>query len=70
MLSVCLRLLAPGGCLLVSINESHTQQWELERMARSAFSAEKICARLEPSRRPMEAPETRMPAGIWILRED
>ena len=70
MLAACLRLLAPGGCLLVSINESHTQRWELERMARSTLSAEKIRARLEPSRRPMEVPETRMPAGIWVLRED
>ena len=70
MVAACLRLLAPGGCLLVSINESHTQRWELERMARSALSAEKISARLEPSRRPAEVPLTRMPAGIWVLRED
>jgi hypothetical protein len=39
-------------------------------MARSALSAEKIRARLEPSRRPVEVPENRMPAGIWVLRED
>jgi 23S rRNA (cytosine1962-C5)-methyltransferase len=70
MLAACLRLLAPGGCLLVSINESHTQRWDLERIARSALSTEKIHAHLEPSRRPMEVPETRMPAGIWVLRED
>ena len=70
MLAACLRLLTPGGGLLVSINQSHTQPWQLERIARSALSAEKIRARLEPSRRPAEVPETRMPAGIWILRED
>lgn len=70
MVTACLTLLAPGGCLLVSINESHTQRGELERMARSALSAKKIRARLEPSRRPLEVPEIRMPAGIWVLRED
>ena len=70
MIAACLRLLAKGGCLLVSINESHTQRWELERLTRAALSAEKISARLEPSRRPVEVPETRMPAGIWVLRED
>jgi len=70
MIGACLRLLAQGGCLLVSINESHTQRRELERRTRAALAAEKIPARLEPSRRPVEVPETRMPAGIWILRED
>ena len=70
LVTACLGLLAPGGCLLISINESHTQRWELERMTRSILSAEKIRARLEPSRRPTEVPEIRMPAGIWVLRED
>jgi 23S rRNA (cytosine1962-C5)-methyltransferase len=70
MVTACLTLLAPGGCLLISINESHTQRSELERLARSALSAKKIRARLEPSRCPPEVPEARMPAGIWVLRED
>jgi len=70
MIAACLRLLSKGGGLLVSINESHTRRWDLERMSRFALSAERIRARLEPSRRPVEVPETRMPAGIWVLRED
>jgi len=70
LIASCLRLLAKEGGLLVSINEATTRRGELERMARSALSAEKIRARLEPSRRPTEVPETRMPAGIWILREN
>jgi len=70
MVVACLRLLSPGGCLLVSINESNTRRWEIERLTRSALSAERIQARLEPSRRPVEVPETRMPAGLWVLRED
>ncbi|MBM4455324.1 MAG: hypothetical protein FJ411_02920 [Verrucomicrobia bacterium] len=70
MIAACLRLLAPGGSLLVSVNEARARRGELERTARFALSAEKIRARLEPSRRPIEVPETRMPAGIWILRED
>jgi len=70
MIAACLRLLTPGGCLLVSINESNTRAWELERMVRATLGAEKMRARLEPSRRPVEVPETRMPAGIWVLRED
>jgi 23S rRNA (cytosine1962-C5)-methyltransferase len=70
MLTTCLGLLAPGGCLLLSINQSHTQGWQLESIARSALAAQKIRARLEPSRRPPEVPAIRMPAGIWIFRED
>ncbi len=70
MVAACLKLLAPGGCLLVSINESNTRLWELERMVRATLGAEKVHARTEPSRRPVEVPETRMPAGLWVLRED
>ena len=70
MLLACLRLLAPRGSLLVSINDSETHPRDLETTARSLLRREKIRARLEPSRRPPEVPETRMPAGIWIFRED
>ena len=70
MLAACLRLLAPRGSLLVSINESETQSWELERRTRSVLQREKLRARIEPSRRPPEVPPSRMPAGLWLIRED
>jgi len=70
MLVGCLRLLAPRGSLLVSINESETRPWDLESTARSILRREKIRARLEPSRRPPEVPEIRMPSGVWVIRED
>ena len=70
MLAACLPLLAPQGSLLVSINDSEAQPWELERRTRSILGKTRIRARLEPSRRPAEVPTTRMPAGLWVLRED
>lgn len=70
MLTACLRLLAPGGALLISINESQTHLGELESRVRWLLQREKVRARLEPSRRPPEVPEVRMPAGLWLLRED
>ena len=70
MLAVCLRLLAPRGSLLLSINESETHPRELEGQVRSVLGREKVRARLQPSRRPPEVPETRMPAGVWVIRED
>ena len=70
MLLDCLHLLAPRGSLLVSINESTTRNQELEPWVRSVLSKEKYHIRLEPSRRPPEVPAVRMPAGLWIIRED
>ena len=70
MLSACLQLLAPQGALLVSINESQTRPGELEWQVRSHLQKTKIPARLEPSRRPPEVPSLRMPAGVWVIRED
>jgi 23S rRNA (cytosine1962-C5)-methyltransferase len=70
MLASCGRLLAPGGALLVSINESTTHLRDLERQVRSVLVQEKLSVRLEPSRRPVEVPATRMPAGLWVIRED
>ena len=70
MLEACLQLLAPQGSLLISINESETQPWELQRRTRSILLNRKIRARLEPSRRPAEVPAMRMPAGLWVIRED
>lgn len=70
MLVACLRLLAPRGLLLVSINESETRPGDLENRVRFLLQREKVPARLEPSRRPPEIPEMRMPAGVWIIRED
>ncbi|NDD56552.1 MAG: hypothetical protein EBZ44_02335 [Verrucomicrobia bacterium] len=70
MLSACFQLLAPRGALLVSINESNTRAGELERRIRSHLREREIQARLEPSRRPPEVPEIRMPTGIWVFRED
>ena len=70
MLAACLRLLAPRGSLLVSINESETHPRELEGQVRLVLGREKVRARLQPSRRPPEVPETRMPAGVWLIRED
>lgn len=70
MLIACLRLLAPRGALLISINESETRPEDLEKRVRSILQREKVPARLEPSRRPAEIPEIRMPAGVWVIRED
>jgi 23S rRNA (cytosine1962-C5)-methyltransferase len=70
MLASCGRLLAPGGALLVSINESTTHLRDLERQVRSVLVQEKLSARMEISRRPVEVPATRMPAGLWVIRED
>ena len=70
MLLDCLRLLAPRGSLLVSINDSKTRPRDLETMVRSILRQKKIAARLEPSRRPPEVPAIRMPTGVWINRED
>ena len=70
MLTACLQLLRPAGILLVSINESRTALGDLERKIRPLLHRAKIPARLEPSRRPPEVPAVRMPAGIWVIRED
>ena len=70
MLAACLRLLSPRGHLLVSVNQSGTHPWKLDQLVRSALHREKIRARLEPSRKPPEVPGTRMPAGVWVIRED
>ena len=70
MLIDCLGLLAPRGSLLVSTNESTTRNQELVPWVRSVLSKEKYRIRLEPSRRPPEVPAVRMPAGVWIIRED
>jgi 23S rRNA (cytosine1962-C5)-methyltransferase len=70
MLTACLQLLRPAGVLLVSINESHTALGDLEKQIRPLLHRAKIPARLEPSRRPPEVPAVRMPAGVWVFRED
>ena len=70
MLTACLQLLRPAGVLLVSINESHTALGDLERQIHPLLHRAKIPARLEPSRRPPEVPAVRMPAGVWLFRED
>jgi len=70
LLHDCLRLLAPRGGLLVSINESTAQPSDLEHRVHSILRRKPFRIRLEPSRRPPEVPETRMPAGVWVLRED
>ena len=70
MLASCCRLLAPRGALLLSINESTTQNRQLEQQVRSTLLQEGILARLEASHRPAEVPATRMPAGLWVFRED
>lgn len=70
LLSASLPLLRPGGMLLVSINESRTSFGDLERQIRPLLHRAKIPARLEPSRRPAEVPAFRMPAGVWVIRED
>ena len=70
MLTTCLQLLRPTGALLVSINESHTAWGDLEGQIHHLLRCAKISARLESSRRPPEVPAIRMPAGVWVFRED
>ena len=66
----CLTLTTRRGAVLLSINESRTGESNLSATVRDILAREQIRARVQPGRRPPEVPADRMPATLWIFRED
>jgi hypothetical protein len=56
--------------VFVSINDSRTGDAQLASNIQDILSREQIRARIKPGRGPSEVPPERMPATLWIFRED
>lgn len=56
--------------IFVSVNDSRTKDLQLASTIRDILAREQIRARLKPGQRPPEVPPERMPATLWIFRED
>jgi 23S rRNA (cytosine1962-C5)-methyltransferase len=70
LLVSCLALTAPRGVVLLSVNDSRTEESGLAATLRDILAREQIRARIKPGQRPPEVPTERMPATLWIFRED
>lgn len=70
LLISCLALASSRCAILVSVNQSGTGDAELATTIREILAREQVRARLQPGRRPPEVPPERMPATLWIFRED
>jgi len=66
----CLPLTSRRGTIFVSINDSQTGPAQLSATIRNILAREQVQARIEPGKRPPEVPPDRMPATLWIFRED
>ena len=70
LLISCLTLTSSRGVVFVSINDSRTGDAQLASNIQDILSREQIRARIKPGRGPSEVPPERMPATLWIFRED
>ena len=70
LLLSCLALTSRRGVIFVSVNDSRTNDLQLASTIRDILAREQIRARLKPGQRPPEVPPERMPATLWIFRED
>ena len=70
LLISCLALASRRCAILVSVNQSGTGESELATTLREILAREQVRARLRPGHRPPEVPPERMPATLWIFRED
>jgi len=70
LLISCLTLTSRRGVVFVSINDSRTGDSQLVSMIQDILAREQIRARIKPGQRPPEVPPERMPATLWIFRED
>lgn len=70
LLLACFSLLAPNGALLLSVNQSETNEAALHQFLLTLLARQGISARVEPGLRPPEVPPARMPASLWVIRQD
>lgn len=70
LLLSCLTLTSRRGVVFVSINDTRTGEYQLVSTIRDILAREQIRAHLKPGQRPPEVPPERMPATLWIFRED
>ena len=66
----CLTLATRRGRILVSVNDTQIREAELATTLQSILTREQVRARIQLGHRPPEVPPERMPATLWIFRED